>query len=329
MTTEPYKEFQHLLKNKEYQSALIIAKNESLKCNDKNDFWLTQIAITYFNSSEFQKSLKYSELALKFAKKNIYPLLIRAESLYFLKLYDSALEAYKESIILDQNSSRAKIGILNCLAAKKDWEMLITENNRFDLDIHKKYGYKIKALLGLKKIEEGISVCHEWLKISPDDKSALWHLTKFEIQKFGLDATREKMGKIAKIPSKPLIYSEIYATLCKQSGLTEVAIAQFNKISSKLTSNSVIRQKAFILAKSNKEAEALPLMEELLRIDPDDMYVHSAYMAAAKRMNYVETAWNFYNNLISKFPDNKKLYGKLKAMQKLLPSCKPQLKPPN
>jgi pentatricopeptide repeat protein len=59
-------------------------------------------------------------------------------------------------------------------------------------------------------------------------------------------------------------------------------------------------------------------MEELLRLAPDDMYLHSAYVPACTRLGDVDRAWKFYHELQSLHPESKGIYGRLKRVQKIL-----------
>jgi len=81
---------------------------------------------------------------------------------------------------------------------------------------------------------------------------------------------------------------------------------------------SILRKKAFALAKSGQELQAIPLLEELLRISPADTFLNSSYSAACNRSSNLERAWKFYHELLSLHPDDMRIFGRIKKIQKKL-----------
>jgi Flp pilus assembly protein TadD len=144
----------------------------------------------------------------------------------------------------------------------------------------------------------------------------LWLTAEIEISCDGLDAVRERMGRMAKIPSKPPVYAEIYASLCRRAGIGDAAVEQYEKLQTRGDASRAIRQKAFILAKSGRENEAIGLMEELLRADLKDHFLHSAYGAACGRAGELDRAKSFYRELMDANPAEKGLYGRIRAIDK-------------
>ena len=70
------------------------------------------------------------------------------------------------------------------------------------------------------------------------------------------------------------------------------------------------------MARNGREREALPLLEDFLREEPRDMYLHSSYAAACKRVGKTERAINFYHELLGLYPDEKSLYGRIRKMHR-------------
>jgi len=123
-----------------------------------------------------------------------------------------------------------------------------------------------------------------------------------------------------RIPSIPRVYREIYASLCRRAGKPEDALQEYEKLESGGVDPKIQRQQAFTLAKSGREKEALPLLEESLRADPNDKYLHASYKAACGRIGEVERAVNFYQALLGQHPGVKSLYGHIRRMQGKLES---------
>ena len=171
------------------------------------------------------------------------------------------------------------------------------------------------ALEGQNRTDEAIDICHQWLKDNPDHPQALWALTALEIKRDGFDAVLTRMGRLARIPSRPTIYKEIYASLCKRAGKPELALKQYEKLGQTASDPNIHRKKAFALAKSGREPEAIELMEELMKLNPKDYYVHSAYIPACRRVKQLDRAMEFYQRLLESYPDEKSIYGRLKKLK--------------
>ena len=82
-------------------------------------------------------------------------------------------------------------------------------------------------------------------------------LTGLEICRDGLDAVLARMARLAKIPSRPPVYKEIYASLFKRAGKPELALKQYEKMAHRSSGTSIHRKQAFALAKSGRDPEAI------------------------------------------------------------------------
>jgi len=244
--------------------------------------------------------------------------LAAAEALYGLSRIEDALIHF-EAIAADRKlSSFARKGILECTAAKKDWNRILHLLAQWEIPPDFEFDWKVKALAGLNRLEEAISVCRARLKACPDDSRGLWALTDLEIRKEGIQPVLARMGRLAKIPSRPSIYKEIYASLCRRSGKPDAALEQYAKLAREEASPKIHRRQAFVLAKSGRELEAIPLMEELLKIDPFDFYLHRSYLPACQRAGKLDRARTFYEQLLAANPEEKSLFGKIRKVQSLI-----------
>ena len=291
--------------------------------NPANPFWLTRQAAALTRAGEFGHALTVSEQALAIAPANPYAILSMAEALSGLRRYKEALDHY-EPLVADANDKVATVarnGMLACLAQLRSWDRILEQIGMWRLPPDKVYRWRVKALEGQNRTGEAIDICHQWLKDNPDHPPALWALTELEIQRDGFDAVLTRMGRLAKIPSRPTIYKEVYASLCKRAGKPELALKQYEKLVNIASDPNIHRKKAFALAKSGREPEAIPLMEELLKLNPKDFYVHSAYIPACRRVKQLDRAMEFYQKLLESHPDEKSIYGRLKKLQK---SIEPQ-----
>ena len=90
--------------------------------------------------------------------------------------------------------------------------------------------WRVKALEGINHVDEAITVCKEWLSLEPDNSRGLWALTHLEVRRDGIEPVLKKMGKLARIPSRPIVYKEIHAHLCRRAGRPEQAVRQYERM---------------------------------------------------------------------------------------------------
>ncbi len=313
-----YDEFKNLLTRKRFREAVVFAEKQAFGNNIDAVFWLNQQAIALLRLGRFEEAVAAADKALVRNPRSFYSMLIRAEALLKTGKAEEALEGFREAERYPEAHERAKRGIAESLIALRRFEEALSELADQAGDFSETASLKIQALEGLGRTDEAITECQKWLKESPDNRKALWFLCNLEVKRDGINATLSKYEKLAKIPSRPAIYGELCAMLYRKAGRFDRAVGQYDKISYKSDGAYIARQKAFALAKSGREKEALPVFEELLRERPDDRYVNSAYIAASRRAGYLEEAWKFYHELISRFPEDKTLFGRIRKIGKEL-----------
>jgi tetratricopeptide (TPR) repeat protein len=313
-----YNEYRILLKKGRYTEAAHFAELQYLEGSRNNPFWLTQQAVALTRAREYKQALHVAEQALLLNSSNSYSMLAAADALRGLKRKDEALRYYEEIIGDPKITFSAQKGILSCLAAKKEWGSILRRVGQWEMPKDSAFGWKVKALAGQKRWDEAIDICGRWLTVRPDLPQALWALTDLEIRRDGLEPVLKKMGRLAKISSRPPVYKEIYASLCKKAGNAELALKQYKELTRTGSDIWNQRQQAFALKKSGKMSEAIPMMEELLKLDPKDIYIHSSYVSACKKSEQVERALKFYEELVEVNPEETTLYGRIRKIKKML-----------
>jgi tetratricopeptide (TPR) repeat protein len=316
MTT--YDKFKSYLRSRNYSAAFETAEREALKNPAQKVFWMNQQAIALINAGNTKEALEILKKALSIDPQNPWTLLFYSDARQKSGDITGALSGYEELLGNEKLFRRAQRGVLECLIHLGEWNKTLDCISQWNLPPEESYKFQIQALTELKRTDEAFSLCNQWLQISPDNKSALWHLVMLEISRDGLETVCLKYERLAKIPSKPPIYGEIHAYLCKKSGKIDKAVNQYQKLQTKTQDPSILRKKAFALAKSGQELQAIPLLEELLRISPADTFLHSSYSAACDRSSNLERAWKFYHELLSLNPDDMRLFGRIKKIQKKL-----------
>ena len=326
--TSAYAEFSALLKRKAFAEAVQFAERQVSASHDKSEFWFTHLALALRLTGKVDEALVAAEKACALAPANPWALIARAEALADTGNLRGALQGFEEAIHDQRVETRAQQGALFCLSRLHDWDRMLSLSAQWAMPPAAARHCRARALAGLGRSNEAMEECRLWLAESPDNPQALRLLTGLQVAVEGLEAVRARLGRLSRIPGKPPIYAELYASLCTRSGDLKSAADEYEKLAHRHPSALLARKQAFALAKAGGEAKAVPLMEELLRMAPADRYLHAAYLPACRRLNDLERAWKFYHELIALHPEEKTLFGRLKRVQKMLeaehsPSGKP------
>lgn len=313
--SQAYSEFRRLMNMSKYSEAARYAEREQLNESGQSVFWLTQQAAALIRAYEYEPALKAAEQALAVDAANPYAVIAAADALLGLNRAGEALNYYKDTLKFNRLAQRSQRRILECLSKLKNWEEMLLDISAWEMAEKDKYRYRVKALSGLGRRDEAIEECNKWLKLEPHNHNAVWELTELEILRDGLDNVLARMGKMARIPSLPPVYKEIYASLCRKAGRPDEAIKIYSKIENGKTNLRIQQKTAFTLAKTGREKEAIPMLEELLRAEPGNKYLRSSYEAACIRIGEIEEAVNFYNLLLNQFPEERSLYGRIKRLK--------------
>lgn len=299
-----------------YADAAAFAENESLQGSEP--FWRTQRARALIRLSDFRRALEISLEVLEVGPDDLYAVSTAADALVGLKRYEEALNHYEELLAEPRLANKGRKGVLGCLAAMRKWEHLLDRISAMDMQEPERLSWNIKALAGIGKYDEALDASARLLEMSPHDPAALWERTELEVKRKGLDPELDRIGRMARIPSLPQIYREIYASLLRRAGREDEAVEIYESISAQGGQPRVQKKQVFAMARGGRESEAIPLLEEFLKLEPEDRYLNSSYTAACKRTAEAERAINFYHKLLGLFPDARSLYGRISSLHKHL-----------
>lgn len=316
MTSQQYSQYRELLKKGRYIEAAHFAETEYIEGDRNNPFWLTRQAAALSRAGKYEQAYSIAKQAVTLNPTNPYAIIAVADALNGLNRMDEALQYYEEITGNPKLSFQAQKGMLYCLSMKKEWDRILQLLDQWRLPPSTGLQWKVKALAGQNRLEEAINLCRHWLEIQPDTPQGLWKLTELEIKRDGLEPVLQRMRRLAKIPSRPPVYKEIYASLCRRAGKPELALKAYEKISRKGADSRIQKKQVFAMAKSGKETEAIPVFEELMKLNPKDFYLHSAYIPACDRAGLLDRALVFYEDLIEMYPEEKPLYGRIKTVRK-------------
>ena len=301
-----------------YEEAARYAEQEAQSGSDSDEFWLTQQAKALVRSNNFKAALEIAQQALDRDPSNPYAVAVTADALLGLDLPEKALMRYEEILPSPRLVGKGRNGVLQCLSTLKRWEELLQRIESWSLPEADALSWQVKAFGATGREEEALETCRRWLELRPHYPPALWERTELEIRTQGIETVLEKMGRLVRIRSLPKIYGEIYASLCRRAGRPDDAIKTYERLGAEGEQPKIQKKKVFVMAKSGREREAIPLLEELLKAEPADMYVHSSYAAACRRVGDLERAINFYNQLLGLHPEERALYGRIRRLQKQL-----------
>ena len=310
-----YETYRELMTSGQFEEAARLAELEYLNDDADNPFWLTRQAAALCRAGRYAAALHLSRQALSLQPANPFAILAVAEALYGLKRIKEALLHYEDIAADPKLAFPARRGIMECLVALKQWKPILDNIQQWGLPPEKSYRWRVKALGGLKRWDEAMAVCRHWLQSHPDHPSALWALTELEVQREGIQPVLARMAKLAKIPSRPPVYKEIYASLCRRAGKPELAVEQYAKLTQGAPDLKILRKQAFALSASGKKSEAIMMLEELLKLDPKDFYAHSSYIANCRKTGQLERAAQFYAHLVEQNPEEKQLYGRIRQIE--------------
>jgi tetratricopeptide (TPR) repeat protein len=313
--TNAYREFSALMKRRAFNEAADFASRRLQEAGERSEFWYTQLSSALREEGRYDEALKAADKACALAPKNGWAHVARGDALLKKKDVKGAVQSFEEAIGDSRASSRALKGLLACLARSESWERMLSVLAQYSFPAGETISWRVKALLALGRNGEAQQVCDDLLATEPDNPAALWKKAELQVAAEGVDPVRQRYSRLCRIPGKPAVYSEIHAWLCKQSGDVAGALAQYEKLSQSAADPSVLRRQAFALAKTGQEERAAALMEELLRMSPDDLYLHAAYLPVCTRLDNMERAWRFYHELLALHPQSKGIYGRLKRVR--------------
>jgi tetratricopeptide (TPR) repeat protein len=313
-----YEEYRSLMKARRYRDAATLARAQVDAAGAPKDraFWLTRTAAALSRAGDHEKALQTARRALEADGSDPFAVYAAGEALEGLGRHSEALDHFEEASRDPRLGSRARRKVLECLQSTAQWAELLSRIPAAGLEEDVSLGFEIAADAGLERTQEALAKSRRRLEIRPHHPPALWQQVDLEARIEGLEPVLERYRKMARIPSLPPIYAEIHASLSRRAGREDEALAEYERLGG--TGPSIERRRAFSLAKNHREEEAIPLFEELLRSDPVNRYLHSAYGAACKRVGLLSRAVAFYDTLIGLHPQEKSLHGRVRKLRNTL-----------
>jgi len=318
MQSPSFVQFKDLLRRRAWDDAVSLARREADSGGPGEAFWYTQQAVALNRKKSWNEAQAAAEKSLTLKPHNPWALLALGDALLGRRRLKEAIEVLEEAAADrdERAAQRARERLCEALARTKQWERLRSCAAGGQLPPSRRIRFQAMAASGLGHHREAVGLCREALSGEPDNKEILWLMTEAEIAIEGLEPVRVRMGRLARIPSRPPIYGRIYASLCRRAGVHDDAIRQYESLRTREGGADATQKKAFLLAKSGKEKEAIPLLEELIRSDIANFVQHNAYIGACARAAELHRAEAFYTELQSLHPEHRPLYGRLRDVRK-------------
>jgi len=307
-----YDAFKELLNKLRFREAAYFAQKAAIAYSRDRAFWLNQQSVALLRYGRPAEALVTAEEAQKL-QPGYFSLLLCAEALLLTGDFETALAAYRKLGSVPTVADKAQRGTLDCLIKLYRLDEALLALADFYKTGEMLFSYKARILHGLDRVTETLDVCNQWIGVSPANRAAWWRVCTLEVMRDGLATTLTKYEALAASAPRQAIYRELCAILHLKSTFTTPDIKS-PTIGSPPPPAGTMPKQAFVLAKSGKENEALPLFEELLRTDPADQYISNAYTAASRRVGYLENARQFYRALQLLFPEEKSMYCRMDAI---------------
>lgn len=244
-----------------------------------------------FERGEYEEALVYLEGALA-AKEDDYLRLLAARSYFKLEQYEKA-RALAEAVV----TQGLRVRQLELLA-----------------EIYRKEGQSERAMAAYEEI----------LRLQPDNRFIRAQLLRLKTEAKDPARAASELGRMTKVAGyadDPYLHL-LRGDKLKAGGQLEEALAAYRQARALAPGNQkALTQEAFTLNALGRHEEAIPLLAEALKRDPDDYPVRSAYVAACERAGRLPEAREFLSGLAA--AGHPKLWGIVKKISKKLAPTTP------
>ncbi|MBN1984040.1 MAG: hypothetical protein JW795_21095 [Chitinivibrionales bacterium] len=291
MVSQKFARFCEVYNAAHFQEAAEFAGQQAGITDNYREFWLMQQAKALSKAGDYCAAFEAADQAVQIAPTDRFCHCARADAAVKVGKLDEALAEYAELLNDPQLSARAQSRLLNCVNSMPDKsDQILQFFDHWQKPQSETFAWKVRALVVLKRHEEAHVVCQQWRALFPDDPETLAQIEELEND---LDTGAES---------------------AVDGGQKTAATTHGDAAA------PTVRMQAFLLVKDGKEQEALPLFEELLRLNPKDNFVHNSYVAAVLRIPAAARADAFYAELIKRYPDEKLLCGRARKIQQAMTS---------
>lgn len=131
----------------------------------------------------------------------------------------------------------------------------------------------------------------------------------------------KEIDNLLKLPAnkenRELLFSRV--KFLEAAGDVDGAVSAACEIAAKFTDDVKIKTAlAYLLVRAKRYDKAVPLLGELLALNPKDFYLHNALFRVCKENGRLEDVYSLYTELIRTHPSEKTLFGRRRRVQQML-----------
>ncbi len=169
------------------------------------------------------------------------------------------------------------------------------------------------------RLDDARAAFKKLLSISPNDGFAMKELLELgEGEKGGKLHEIENLLKLpANKANRELLFARV--KYLESAGDVEAAAKAAAEIVAAFPDDIKVKTAfTYLLVRVKRYADALPLLGELLKLNPKDYYLHNTVLRCAKESGGLEGAYALYTELIREHPAEKALFGRRRRIQQML-----------
>ncbi len=303
-----------------YQQAREILEDALEKYPD-NNFLKTSLADLFIKDNKQQDAENLIEEVLKDDPENYQALLCKGNLAYKKREYEKALEFFQQAYTIEEKPYIASRIIYSYFKLEKyqkalnycqQWLERTEDDSRF---------LKLKALIHDKmgKSEDASSLYEDYLQKKDDDDFAYKQKLKLKLKDKSPDEAIKELRQLLRLSSKK-DKAELYTLLAEkleENDEYQEAVQEYKKaLELNPGDEYILKNLGFSLVKMEKRKESLKYLKQACRQDPSDYYVCSSLEASFKRLNRHQEGIEFFKEVIKENPGYKKLWGRIKKLQK-------------
>jgi len=303
-----------LKKERRYHEALPLYE-ELLREGFRSAFFFSSAAHLFFLVKEYERALPLVESSLAIRGDEPFTSSLKGKILLQLGNRDEAFRVFADCASLDQGAGTAR-----------DVVGFLTRSG----EVQEALDYLERLLARLPAQKELLTLRADLLRSSGrkapegadaagggrDDES---RARQVEMQLSGLSPADalEEMKTLLAIPSRRqnTALLRLYGRMLYNARQYREAYQVYREMWERSPGDRFVRsQMAFSLVHEGKSEEALPILEEILTREPDNMYVKNALLKAYKTTGSAARGAEFFQGMVARYPAMKSFWGLVRKL---------------
>lgn len=295
---------------------------EILAQTSPSSLLLNNVGLCRVSLGEVEAAREAYAEALRLEPDNVYSYGYMAEAQRRLGRWKEAAELYEEAMVRSPGDAYCLCQAAQCYQKLGKQERAL-ELVRLALEQSPKAE---RVLTGAGNVlraagcnEEALKCYRQALEVNPESRFALRQVIAMGRQSKGDEHLAKEIESLRRIPTRaknPYLY-ELLGDIRSAQGEVREAVAEYEAAFERDRSNVyLLKRLAFALAKTEKIDRAYELFKEALMKSPADFYLNQSFLSAAKKLHQEEDAHEFYQRLLRRYPNERRIYGRLRKLAK-------------